>query len=193
MILIIDHYDSFTYNLVQYFGELGEEVVVKRNDELTIEEIKHMAPNYIVLSSGPQTALEAGISLQVIHEFSGEIPLLGISLSHQIIAKAFGAEIEKAKQPLLGKTSAVFHDDHTIYSGLKDPFLATRYHSFVIKKENVPTCLEVAAWTDAGEIMGIRHKEWAVEGVQFQPESITTEAGKQILKNFLQYYRRSGS
>ncbi|MEK3890186.1 aminodeoxychorismate/anthranilate synthase component II [Bacillus sp. FSL K6-3431] len=189
MILMIDNYDSFTYNLVQYFGELGEEILVKRNDNISIDEITQLEPNYLVISPGPCTPDEAGISLEAIRYFSGKIPILGVCLGHQAIGQVFGGEVIKAERLLHGKTSAILHDGKTVFSGLDNPFRATRYHSLIVNKENLPDCLEVSAWTDSDEIMGIRHRELAVEGVQFHPESIMTEAGKQLLKNFLQRYR----
>lgn len=189
MILMIDNYDSFTYNLVQYFGELGEEISVKRNDEITLEEIEQLAPEYLVISPGPCTPDEAGISLEAIRYFSGKIPILGVCLGHQAIAQVFGGEVVKAGRLLHGKTSKIFHDGKTIFSKVDEPFRATRYHSLIVKNEQLPHCLEVSAWTNSNEIMGIRHKELAVEGVQFHPESIMTKAGKQLLQNFLQLYR----
>lgn len=189
MILMIDNYDSFTYNLVQYFGELGEEIVVKRNDEITIEEIEQLAPDYLVISPGPCTPDEAGISLEVIRYFAGKIPMLGVCLGHQAIAQVYGGEVVKAERLLHGKTSAILHGGKTIFKGLADPFRATRYHSLIVNKSSLPDCLEITAWTEDDEIMGIRHKEFAVEGVQFHPESIMTQSGKQLLQNFLQHYQ----
>lgn len=189
MILMIDNYDSFTYNLVQYLGELGEPITVKRNDKISLYEIEELSPNYIIISPGPCTPNEAGISLEVIRHFSGKIPILGVCLGHQAIAQAFGGKVVKAKQLLHGKTSQVYHDQKTIYTQIPDPFLATRYHSLIVEKESLPDCLEITSWTVYDEIMGIRHTKWAVEGIQFHPESITTEAGKQLLANFLQTYR----
>ena len=189
MILMIDNYDSFTYNLVQYLGELGEPITVKRNDKISLYEIEELSPNYIIISPGPCTPNEAGISLEVIRHFSGKIPILGVCLGHQAIAQAFGGKVVKAKQLLHGKTSQVCHDQKTIYTQIPDPFLATRYHSLIVEKESLPDCLEITSWTVDDEIMGIRHTKWAVEGIQFHPESITTEAGKQLLANFLQTYR----
>ncbi|MBP1917227.1 anthranilate synthase/aminodeoxychorismate synthase-like glutamine amidotransferase [Lederbergia galactosidilyticus] len=189
MILMIDNYDSFTYNLVQYLGELGEPITVKRNDKISLYDIEEHSPNYIIISPGPCTPNEAGISLEVIRHFSGKIPILGVCLGHQAIAQAFGGKVVKAKQLLHGKTSQVYHDQKTIYTQIPDPFLATRYHSLIVEKESLPDCLEITSWTVDDEIMGIRHTKWAVEGIQFHPESITTEAGKQLLANFLQTYR----
>ncbi|MBW8348316.1 aminodeoxychorismate/anthranilate synthase component II [Bacillus sp. IITD106] len=189
MILMIDNYDSFTYNLVQYLGELGEEIVVKRNDEISIEEIEQLQPNYLVISPGPCTPNEAGISLQAISHFAENIPILGVCLGHQAIGQVFGGEVVKAERLLHGKTSDIYHDGKTIFATVNDPFRATRYHSLIVKKESLPDCLEVSAWTDQGEIMGLRHKELPIEGVQFHPESIMTEAGKQLLHNFLNCYR----
>ncbi|MBO0993473.1 aminodeoxychorismate/anthranilate synthase component II [Bacillus sp. SD088] len=189
MILMIDNYDSFTYNLVQYLGELGESVVVKRNDKISLNEIEQLSPHYIVISPGPCTPNEAGISLEVIRYFSGKIPILGVCLGHQAIAQAFGGKIVKAKQLLHGKTSEVYHDQKTIYTEVPSPFQATRYHSLIVEKESLPDCLSITSWTVSEEIMGIRHTKWAVEGIQFHPESITTEAGKELLFNFLQTYQ----
>ncbi|GIN74625.1 glutamine amidotransferase [Bacillus sp. J14TS2] len=189
MILMIDNYDSFTYNLVQYLGELGESVVVKRNDKISLNEIEQLSPHYIVISPGPCTPNEAGISLEVIRYFSGKIPILGVCLGHQAIAQAFGGEIVKAKQLLHGKTSEVYHDQKTIYTEVPSPFQATRYHSLIVEKESLPDCLSITSWTASEEIMGIRHTKCAVEGIQFHPESITTEAGKKLLFNFLQTYQ----
>ncbi|MCJ8009011.1 aminodeoxychorismate/anthranilate synthase component II [Lederbergia wuyishanensis] len=189
MILMIDNYDSFTYNLVQYLGEFGEKIVVKRNDEISIDEIEHLAPSYLVISPGPCTPNEAGISLKAIAHFAGKIPILGVCLGHQAIGQVFGGEVVKAERLLHGKTSGIYHDGKTIFSNINNPFRATRYHSLIVKKESLPDCLEVSAWTDKGEIMGLRHKELPIEGVQFHPESIMTEAGKQLLHNFLNCYR----
>jgi len=185
MLLMIDNYDSFTYNLVQYFGELGEDVRVYRNDEITVEEIATMQPERIVLSPGPCTPNEAGVSVPVIKAFSGKIPLLGVCLGHQSIGQAFGGRIVHAKQLMHGKTSPIFHADVGVFRGLPNPFTATRYHSLVIERETLPDCLEITAWTEDGEIMGVRHKTLAVEGVQFHPESVLTEHGHALLKNFL--------
>ena len=185
MLLMIDNYDSFTYNLVQYFGELGEDVRVYRNDAVTLKEIAAMQPDRIVISPGPCSPAEAGISVAAIREFAGKLPLLGVCLGHQSIGAAFGGEIVHAKQLMHGKTSAIHHLDRDVFAGLPNPFTATRYHSLVIEKASCPPCLEVTAWTDDGEIMGVRHREFALEGVQFHPESIATEAGHDLLKNFL--------
>jgi anthranilate synthase component II len=186
MLLMIDNYDSFTYNLVQYFGELGEDVHVHRNDAITLKEIAAMAPDRIVVSPGPCSPAEAGISVPLIKEFAGRIPILGVCLGHQSIGAAFGGDIVHAGQLMHGKTSAIHHNDHGVFHGLPNPLTATRYHSLAIKRETLPACLEVTAWTDDGEIMGVRHKEFAVEGVQFHPESILTERGHDLLKNFLE-------
>ncbi|HAA90540.1 MAG: Para-aminobenzoate/anthranilate synthase glutamine amidotransferase component II [Thermoanaerobacterales bacterium 50_218] len=185
MLLMIDNYDSFTYNLVQYFGEMGEKVRVYRNDAITLEEIRAMRPKAIVLSPGPCTPNEAGICLDLISCFAGKIPILGVCLGHQAIGQAFGAEVVRASRLMHGKTSLIYHDGRTIFSGLKNPFEATRYHSLILKRENLPSCLEVSAETDQGEVMGVRHREFFVEGVQFHPESILTEEGKPLLRNFL--------
>ena len=185
MILMIDNYDSFTYNLVQYFGELGEEVRVYRNDAITCREIAAMQPDRIVISPGPCSPAEAGVSVAVIREFAGRIPLLGVCLGHQSIGAAFGAEIVRARVPMHGKLSPIHHADKGVFRGLPDPLTATRYHSLAIRRETLPACLEITAWTDDGEIMGVRHRECAVEGVQFHPESILTERGHDLLNNFL--------
>lgn len=185
MLLMIDNYDSFTYNLVQHLGELGENIKVFRNDKVTIKEIEKLKPERIVISPGPCTPREAGISVDVIKYFSGKIPILGVCLGHQAIGAAFGGDIIRAPRLMHGKTSMINHDGKTIFKGLPNPFEATRYHSLIIKKETLPSCLEISAWTDRDEIMGVRHKEFIVEGVQFHPESILTKAGKDLLKNFL--------
>ncbi|MDP2241914.1 MAG: aminodeoxychorismate/anthranilate synthase component II [Burkholderiales bacterium] len=189
MLLMIDNYDSFTYNLVQYFGELGEEVVVYRNDEITIDEVARLKPARIVVSPGPCTPNEAGVSVPLIKRFAGEIPILGVCLGHQSIGQAFGGKIVHARQLMHGKTSAIRHIDTGMFKGLPDPFQATRYHSLVIERESLPECLDITAWTDDGEIMGVRHKTLAVEGVQFHPESILTEHGHKLLQNFLEEKR----
>ena len=185
MLLMIDNYDSFTYNLVQYFAELGADVVVRRNDEVTVEQIAKMNPQHIVVSPGPCTPNEAGISVAAIKHFAGKIPLLGVCLGHQSIGQAFGGRIIHAKQLMHGKTSLIHHNDNSVFTGLPNPFTATRYHSLVIERESLPDCLEITAWTDDNEIMGVRHRTLAVEGVQFHPESILTEHGHALLKNFL--------
>jgi anthranilate synthase component 2 len=182
---MIDNYDSFTYNLVQYFGELGAEVQVFRNDEITLDEVAKLAPERIVISPGPCTPNEAGISVPLIKQFAGKVPILGVCLGHQSIGQAFGGKIIHAKQLMHGKTSMIRHKDMGIFKGLPNPFRATRYHSLVIERETLPDCLEITAWTDDGEIMGVRHKTLAVEGVQFHPESILTEHGHAMLANFL--------
>ena len=185
MLLMIDNYDSFTYNLVQYLGELGEEVKVFRNDEITLEAVGKLGPARIVISPGPCTPNEAGISVPLIREFAGRIPILGVCLGHQAIGQALGGRIVHAKQLMHGKTSAIHHDARGVFKGLPDGFTATRYHSLVIERASLPACLEVSAWTDDGEIMGVRHRELTVEGVQFHPESILTEHGHRLLGNFL--------
>ncbi|MCF8192128.1 MAG: aminodeoxychorismate/anthranilate synthase component II [Burkholderiales bacterium] len=185
MLLMIDNYDSFTYNLVQYFGELGQDVRVHRNDEITVDEVAAMKPDHIVISPGPCTPNEAGISVATIQRFAGQIPILGVCLGHQSIGQAFGGHIIRAKQLMHGKTSLVHHNDTSVFRGLPNPFTATRYHSLVIERESIPDCLEITAWTDDGEIMGVRHKTLAVEGVQFHPESILTEHGHAMLGNFV--------
>jgi anthranilate synthase/aminodeoxychorismate synthase-like glutamine amidotransferase len=185
MLLMIDNYDSFTYNLVQYLGEIGEDIKVFRNDKITIHEIERLNPERIVISPGPCTPKEAGISVELIKHFSGKIPILGVCLGHQSIGAAFGGDIIRAPRLMHGKTSLINHDGRTVFEGLPNPFEATRYHSLVIKKETLPDCLEITAWTDIGEIMGVRHKEFIIEGVQFHPESILTKVGKELLRNFL--------
>lgn len=185
MLLMIDNYDSFTYNLVQYFGELGEDIHVFRNDKLKIEDIVRLNPDRIVISPGPCTPKEAGISVDVIKYFAGKIPMLGVCLGHQAIGEAFGGDIIRADRLMHGKISMIFHDGKTIFEGIPNPFEATRYHSLIIKRETLPSCLEISAETKEGEIMGVRHKEFKIEGVQFHPESILTKAGMDILKNFL--------
>jgi anthranilate synthase component 2 len=185
MLLMIDNYDSFTYNLVQYFGELGQAVQVHRNDEISLDDIARLAPQYLVVSPGPCSPLEAGISVAAIERFAGQIPLLGVCLGHQSIGQAFGGKIVHAKQLMHGKTSPVHHLDVGVFRGLPNPVTCTRYHSLVIERDSLPDCLEITAWTDDGEIMGVRHKTLAVEGVQFHPESILTEHGHAMLRNFL--------
>jgi len=185
MLLMIDNYDSFTYNLVQYLGELGQDLKVYRNNKITIPEIEKMNPERIVVSPGPCTPREAGISIDVIKHFAGKIPILGVCLGHQSIGDAFGGEVIRAPYLMHGKTSMIHHDGKTIFAGLPNPFEATRYHSLIIKRETLPAVLEVTAWTDDGIIMGVRHKQFKVEGVQFHPESILTGAGKDLLRNFL--------
>lgn len=189
MILMIDNYDSFTYNLVQYLGEMGEELVVRRNDDITIAEIKAMQPDFVMISPGPCTPDEAGISLDAVDKLAGHIPLFGVCLGQQAIAQSFGGDVVRAERLMHGKTSPVFHDGKTIFSGIPSPFRATRYHSLIVKKETLPDCFEVSAWTEDGEIMAIRHKELPVEAVQFHPESIMTEYGKEMLQNFMNRYR----
>jgi len=186
MLLMIDNYDSFTYNLVQYFGELGEDVRVFRNDQITVEQIAELAPDRIVISPGPCTPNEAGVSVEAILHFGGVIPILGVCLGHQSIGQAYGGNIVRAKHVMHGKTSMIHHNNQGVFAGLPSPFEATRYHSLVIERESLPDCLDVTAWTeDDGEIMGVRHKELAIEGVQFHPESILTQHGHQLLANFL--------
>ncbi len=186
MLLMIDNYDSFTYNLVQYFAELGEEVLVHRNDEVTVPQIEKLNPQFLVISPGPCTPNEAGVSVAAIKHFAGKIPLLGVCLGHQSIGQAFGGKIAHAKTLMHGKTSQIHHHNNGVFTGLPNPFTATRYHSLVIERETLPECLEVTAWTDDDEIMGVKHKTMNVHGVQFHPESILTEHGHAILKNFLE-------
>ncbi len=192
MLVMIDNYDSFTYNLVQYFGELGAEVSVYRNDQITVKEIEALEPKYLVISPGPCTPNEAGISVEAIKYFAGKLPVLGVCLGHQGIGQAFGGKVVHAKQIMHGKTSMVHHNNTGIFRNIENPFEATRYHSLVIEQQSLPGCLEVTAWTanDDGsidEIMGVRHKEYAIEGMQFHPESILTAQGHALLKNFLEY------
>lgn len=185
MLLMIDNYDSFTYNLVQYFAELGEEVNVIRNDEIDVAGIGDLHPQHIVVSPGPCTPNEAGVSVPLINEFAGTTPILGVCLGHQSIGQAFGGKIVRAKELMHGKTSMIHHLNVGVFKGLPNPFRATRYHSLVIERKSLPDCLEITAWTDDGEIMGVRHKTLNVEGVQFHPESILTEHGHALLANFL--------
>jgi anthranilate synthase/aminodeoxychorismate synthase-like glutamine amidotransferase len=185
MLLMIDNYDSFTYNLVQYLGELGEDIRVFRNNKVTVEEIEELRPETIVISPGPCTPKEAGISVEVVRYFSGKVPLLGVCLGHQSVGAAFGGEIVRAGRLMHGKTSPIHHDGTGVFLGIENPFEATRYHSLLIRRESLPECLEITAWTEEGEIMGVRHREHLVEGIQFHPESILTRVGKDILKNFL--------
>jgi len=191
MVLMIDNYDSFTFNLVQYLGELGAEVEVHRNDQITIEDIEAMQPERIMVSPGPCTPNEAGISMAAIEHFAGKLPILGVCLGHQSIGQVFGGKIIHAKEIMHGKTSMMHHNNKGVFKGLTNPYEATRYHSLVIEKESLPDCLEITAWTEnkdgsMDEIMGVRHKELAVEGVQFHPESILTQHGHDLLKNFLE-------
>lgn len=185
MILVIDNYDSFTYNLVQYLGELGENIVVKRNDEIDLDGIAALAPDHILISPGPCSPNEAGISLALIDRFKGEIPIFGVCLGHQAIGQAFGGDVVRAEKLMHGKTSPILHDGKSIFAGVPSPFTATRYHSLIVKRETLPDCLEISAQTAEGEIMGLRHKEYPIEGVQFHPESIITENGLALLRNFL--------
>jgi len=192
MLLMIDNYDSFTYNLVQYFGELGEDIRVYRNDKISLKEIQRLDPELIVISPGPCTPREAGISVELIRRFAGIKPILGVCLGHQCIGAAFGGKIVNAKRLMHGKTSLIHHDGLSIFEGLPNPFEATRYHSLVIERASLPECLEITAWTEDGEIMGVRHKEFIIEGVQFHPESILTTVGKDLLRNFLKYKHKGG-
>ena len=189
MLLMIDNYDSFTFNIVQYLGELGADVRVYRNDEIDLQQIEALAPQYLVISPGPCTPKEAGISVDAIRHFAGRLPILGVCLGHQSIGQAFGGRIVHAREVMHGKTSPVYHTDSGVFSGLDNPFRATRYHSLVIERTTLPGCLEVTAWTERDgeidEIMGVRHREYAIQGVQFHPESILTEHGHRLLKNFL--------
>lgn len=186
MVLVIDNYDSFTYNLVQYLGEMGAEPVVYRNDEIGISKIKRLCPAKIVISPGPCTPKEAGISNDVIREFSGKIPLLGVCLGHQCLGYAFGGRVVVARRIMHGKTSLIYHTGRNLFRGLQNPFVATRYHSLLVEKKSLPSCLELTAWTREREIMGLKHKSHPTWGVQFHPESILTQEGKKLLRNFLQ-------
>lgn len=185
MIVLIDNYDSFTYNLVQYLGEMGQELKVFRNNKITPEEVEALKPDRIVISPGPCTPKEAGVSVDVIQRFAGKIPILGVCLGHQSIGYAFGGDIVRAGRLMHGKTSMIHHDGAGVFKGLPNPFEATRYHSLVIRRETMPDCLQITAETDQREIMGVRHKEYAIEGVQFHPESILTAEGKKLLANFI--------
>jgi len=185
MLLLIDNYDSFTYNLFQYLSELGEKMVVVRNDKTTLEEIEKMKPQWIVISPGPSTPLRAGISNEVVRHFGPRLPILGVCLGHQCIGYSYGARIGQAKAIMHGKASPIYHNSQGVLAGLPNPFSAIRYHSLVVLREGLPDCLEVTAWTDDGEVMGLRHRQYPVQGVQFHPESFMTEVGKDILRNFL--------
>ncbi|MCM3413391.1 aminodeoxychorismate/anthranilate synthase component II [Metabacillus litoralis] len=189
MILMIDNYDSFTFNLVQYLGELGEELVVKRNDEITIAEIEELNPQFLMISPGPCSPNEAGISMEAIKYFAGKIPIFGVCLGHQSIAQVFGGDVVRAERLMHGKTSEMHHNGETIFKEMENPFTATRYHSLIVKNETLPDCLEVTAWTDENEIMALRHKTLPIEGVQFHPESIMTTFGKDLLRNFITQYK----
>jgi anthranilate synthase/aminodeoxychorismate synthase-like glutamine amidotransferase len=186
MLLVIDNYDSFTYNLVQYFGELGADLVVHRNDQITIDGIRELAPERICVSPGPCTPAEAGISCDVIRTFGGEIPIFGVCLGHQCMGEVYGGDVVRADRLMHGKTSPIFHNGEDLFKGIESPFEATRYHSLIVKRDTLPDCLEITAETAEGEIMGLRHKEKKVYGVQFHPESILTTSGKTILRNFLE-------
>lgn len=185
MVLLIDNYDSFTFNLYQYLSELGAEVIVRRNDRITLEEIEEIEPKAIVISPGPSTPLNTGICNEVIQHFSPRLPILGVCLGHQCIGYTFGAKIQRAREIMHGKASLIYHDNQGVLKGLPNPFSAIRYHSLVVADEGLPECLRITCWTADGTIMGIRHREYPVEGVQFHPESFMTENGKEILKNFL--------
>jgi anthranilate synthase/aminodeoxychorismate synthase-like glutamine amidotransferase len=190
MILMIDNYDSFTYNLVQYLGQLGEEVAVHRNDAISLDEIEAMNPEAIFLSPGPCSPEQAGITVDVVRRFHRRVPLMGVCLGHQAIGHAFGGRVVRAGRIMHGKTSPILNDGRTIFKGLPSPFPAGRYHSLIVERESLPDCLEVSAETEEGEIMGLRHREWPVEGIQFHPESILTPSGKRIIRNFLQLIDR---
>lgn len=187
MILVIDNYDSFVYNLAQYLGELGWEPVVYRNDQITLEKIQVLRPSHIVISPGPKAPPDSGISNDVVHHFGGKIPILGVCLGHQCIGHVYGGIIDKAMVPVHGKIWLIHHDGESIYRGIPNPFTAARYHSLVIRKENLPSCLKITSWTEEGEIMGVRHTEYVVEGIQVHPESILTPSGHDLLANFLSY------
>ncbi len=185
MLLLIDNYDSFTYNLFQYLSELGEKVVVRRNNRITVEEIEEMKPQRIVISPGPSTPLQAGISNDVIRDFGSKLPILGVCLGHQCIGYSYGASVGQAKEIMHGKSSLIHHNNQGLFADLPSPFPAIRYHSLIVHREGLPDCLEITAWTDDGTIMGLRHRQYSVEGVQFHPESFMTQGGKNILRNFL--------
>ncbi|RSL29321.1 aminodeoxychorismate/anthranilate synthase component II [Salibacterium salarium] len=189
MIFMIDNYDSFTYNLVQYLGEMGEELVVRRNDKVTVKEIEELAPDFLMVSPGPCSPDEAGISMDAIEHFAGKIPVFGVCLGHQSIAQVFGGKVIRSDRLMHGKTSEISHDEKSIYNGLPNPFTATRYHSLIAERHSLPDCFDITSETEEGEIMGIRHKSLAVEGVQFHPESIMTGEGKQLLRNFIETHR----
>jgi anthranilate synthase/aminodeoxychorismate synthase-like glutamine amidotransferase len=193
MILLIDNYDSFVYNLAQYLGVLGAKLMVYRNDEITLRKIRRMNPDYIIISPGPKTPKEAGMTCRIIEYFAGQVPIFGVCLGHQAIAEVFGARVIRAREVVHGKVSLIFHKKKTIFKRIKNPFPATRYHSLIVERESIPDILEITAWTEDGLIMGIRHKEYKVEGVQFHPESILTKPGKKILKNFLEVYKKEES
>ena len=188
MLLFIDNYDSFTYNIVQYFGELGREVLVRRNDGITADEIAALAPQYLVIGPGPCSPKEAGVSVEAIRRFAGRIPVLGVCLGHQAIGEAFGGRIVRAQELMHGKVSPVHHNGGGVFAGLPNPVNCTRYHSLAVERASLPECLAVTAWTDDGEIMGLRHKQYAVEGVQFHPEALLTEHGHDMLANFLREF-----
>ena len=190
MILMIDNFDSFTYNLVQYLGEMGEELLIKRNDEISLQEIADLQPDQIIVSPGPCSPQEAGISVATIERFAGEIPILGVCLGHQAIGQAFGGRIIRAQQLMHGKTSPISHDNKGVFADMPQPFEATRYHSLVIERDSIPDELEISATTPDGEIMGVRHKTLDVEGVQFHPESILTQDGKKLLRNFVEQHKK---
>ncbi|KML08549.1 anthranilate synthase component II [Bacillus safensis] len=192
MILMIDNYDSFTYNLVQYLGELGEELIVKRNDQVTIQEIEELKPDFLMISPGPCSPDEAGISMEAIKHFAGSIPIFGVCLGHQSIAQVFGGDVVRAERLMHGKTSEIKHDGKGVFTGLQNPLVATRYHSLIVKNETLPDCFDATARTKEGELMAIRHKELPIESVQFHPESIMTSFGKEMLRNFIETYRKKG-
>jgi anthranilate synthase/aminodeoxychorismate synthase-like glutamine amidotransferase len=185
MVLVIDNYDSFTYNLVQYVSELGAAVEVRRNDQVTLDEVERMEPDRIVISPGPKTPAEAGICISLIQRFSGRMPILGVCLGHQAIGEAFGGRVVRAPEIMHGKVSSISHDGESVFSGLPNPFPATRYHSLIVERDSLPACLQISATSATGLVMGLRHRDFKVEGVQFHPESIMTSAGKQLLGNFL--------
>ncbi|KML02666.1 anthranilate synthase component II [Bacillus stratosphericus] len=193
MILMIDNYDSFTYNLVQYLGELGEELIVKRNDQVNIQEIEELKPDFLMISPGPCSPDEAGISMEAIKHFAGRIPIFGVCLGHQSIAQVFGGDVIRAERLMHGKTSEIEHDGKGVFTGLQNPLVATRYHSLIVKDETLPECFVRTARTKEGELMAIRHKELPIESVQFHPESIMTSFGKEMLRNFIETYRKKGN
>jgi len=193
MLFMLDNYDSFVYNLVQYFGMLGETIEVRRNDKTSISEIESLKPSAIVISPGPCTPDEAGLSMEVIRKFAGKVPILGVCLGHQSVGQVFGGKIIRAPEIVHGKVSQIHHDGKSLFSGLDNPFIATRYHSLIIERESLPDCLEISAWTEDGLIMGVRHKRYPIVGLQFHPESILTDSGMQILEYFLKLRKESGA
>lgn len=190
MIVLIDNYDSFVYNLAQYLGEMGETLVIYRNDQISLKKIKQLKPDYIIISPGPKKPVDAGMTCKIIEHFADKIPLLGVCLGHQAIAEVFGAKVIRARNVVHGKTSLIYHDNQRIFQTIENPFTATRYHSLIVDEPSLPDCLKISARTNDGVIMGLRHKKYPIEGVQFHPESILTKVGKRLLRNFVRYYKR---